>query len=801
MKTFKTRILAASIGCAVAGMAVSPLANALGFLPGFGTHPNKYLIVWNSDQMLDGRNHSPLDSLVGVPAGSLPDADFLAVIDADPLSPDYGKVVNTAEMPVVLDQHLLSETENFVDDALEIVGGTWNGPDNPPDILGDVNGVLAPSSILNEAHHMNVVHLINPTDGSRNIFPAGLISANVFGCDITDPMKIKPAQGTTPDAFGRTNNVCGLAVSGRAVQNFSGTDDLLPFGGGRLIATYMGAKGSFSGATAASLPPTLTTPGGLVEIDAFTGTVVGEYTAIPSAPVPGHGTYVNGTAMLGPERYAPRTQIALGGVDGNGNPVNNILPVGIGPDSGAVDLDAGINEAPDTALLAHPHGIGVRPDLPNPKGEMGIVMASDYADPVSLALTGSGEGPATAAQDLGTTVRFWSMESMSDGPYAIAQMPDGPRHEDNQIHEEPEGLMAMAITNRPGHKGAFVASMCGGALFYSADITVPQPEFKLVYDFGACTGASVFTISRNDRFIIMPISGIQTDVDRNSGGPAAPGGDPIHDRDYPGEHDMRIVTLDIRKLLAAGTNFQCDAAPADKWDNSGPDSPIGEPVSQGPAGVLGHPEHSSGPMAAAYSATGYWPNNGAADCPTIVSVVDFDGDGVDDIPGTADDHPDAETSRGGPHFVVHDSLERYIATSNYFVDLREFAIAGVGDLLTALGLGHAYDNGTGFPPSQPGADPLNDPNVPPPGGLGGLLGQANVLPGTGSVGDDTVCMMKFNRWTGVLQLDPNFNANDPTSPLGCNDMDFGDAGKQWPGERHPDAGNATPHAMTFIDVL
>ena len=58
--------------------------------------PPKYLIVWAGDQYMDGRNQSPLDGLLGLPAGALPDADFLAVIDANPVSPTYGHVVNTA---------------------------------------------------------------------------------------------------------------------------------------------------------------------------------------------------------------------------------------------------------------------------------------------------------------------------------------------------------------------------------------------------------------------------------------------------------------------------------------------------------------------------------------------------------------------------------------------------------------------------------------------------------------------------------------------------------------------------------
>ncbi len=841
---FKRTATAMGVAAALSAgtLGVSQQANALGFFPGFNT-AHKYLVVWMGDQMLDGVNVSPLDAIVfpdgtdgnppdgvvdgpadlnnlgGVSAlpGAMPDADFLAVIDAEPSSPTYGQIVNTAEMPIVLDQHLLSETENFVDNALDIVaggdgsgtgGGTIPGAGDYTakfgDILGEVNGILAPSSILNESHHMNVQHVIG-ADGSRNIYPAGLISANIFGCDITDPLNIKPSAGTTTDLLGRTNNFCGLSISGKDVVNYSGTDDLLPMGGGHLIATYMGAKGTFVPGSI-TLPPTLTTPGGLVEIDTATNTVVAEYTAIPSAPLPNAGTFADGSPMLGPKRYAPRTQIVLGSVDGNGNPVPGPLAgagVGLGPDTGAVDLPNGINEGPDTGLLAHPHGVGIRPDLPNPMGGQGIIMASDYADPVSLALTGSGEGPQTSAQNLGTTIRLWDMDNMAAGPYAVVEMPDGPRHEDNQIHEENEGLMAMAMTNRRAHKGAFVASMCGGSIFYSPDVTVQVPEFRNVYDFGACTGASVFTVTRNDRYLIVPLSGIQTDVSP----PAAAGGDPVHDRDYAGEHSMRVVALDIKNLLAAGTAHTCNdssyemdgvtPAAVSKWsEDPGTLTPLGEPLTLGPSGVLGHPEHTSGPMAAAYSATGYWPNNGSPDCPTIASVVYYDGNGADGIPGTADDHPDAETTRGGPHFVVHDELERYVATSNYFVDLREYAIADTGTLKAALGLLDAYVPGTGFT----AAGTTGGNGTPAPGGLGGLLGQTNVLPGTGSVGDDTICMMKLNRWTGSLTLDTSFNAGDNTSPQGCIDPDFGDSGKSWPaaGARAAGAGNATPHAMTFV---
>jgi hypothetical protein len=796
--------------------------------------PPKYLIVWASDQYLDGRNASPLDGVLGLPAGALPDADFLAVIDANPLSPTYGHVVNTAEAPAVYGQHLLSVTENFVDNALAALGLPNHGAFDD-DILGGVpnfnaatNGlppvVPAPSSVLNEAHHHSVVPTVFPT-GEVVAYYGGLISANIFGFDITDPLHIKPAPHSTleniPLHADATTNLGGLTVSGAIHNALTGTDDLEwnPVNG-HYYTTYMGSganRGNFSGAGSVplSLPPVLTTPGGVQELDPFTGAVIGEFTAVPWAPVPGHGKYVNGTDQLGPKRYAPRTQIRFGGVDGNGNCTGQPLCVPgvapynqIGADSGAVNLSLGINQGPDTGLLAHPHGIGLRTDLVGNKGDKdgkkigkttgGILVTSDYADPVSLALTGSGQGGETSAQNFGTTVRFWDIGKLSLGPYAIVQVPDGPRHEPNQVHEEPEGLMATRVTHRHEHKGAFVASMCGGALFYTPDITVVAPQFKEVYDFGACTGASVFTITQDDQFLFLPLSGMQRE------------GDPIHDRDYVGEHNRRIAVLDIRDLLK-DDRVGCDAAPAKAWNNSGPTTPLGEKGTVGPSGLTYRQpgDLNDGGV--------FWPNNGARDCPKLVDKVDFSGAGDDGIPGTADDHPDNETSRGGPHFTVHDGFDQYVATSNYFVDLRKFAIKDVDNLLTALGLGHGWhtgDVGTFRPNSYPPGGP--DPGDVPPGGLGAAFqlldddnllpfktgGWQSVLPGTGSVGDDTVCMMRWNRWSHHLELDRRFNAGDPHSPAGCNDLDFGDAGKQWPanGTRNPNAGNASPHGLSFYTV-
>lgn len=712
---------------------------------------DEYLIVWSGDQVIDQPDRTP-------------DEDFIAIIDTDPNSSDYGKVVNTAVMASIPGEHLLAETENFVDNALNVVTGTFPSSD------GDIMAPNLSSAILNEAHHFNADHVIDPITEHRYVYPGGLISANIFGCDITDPLNIKPVPGTliapgvkyNPQLHTHINNLCGLAVSSRAVTAFSGTDDMFVLPSGNIIATYMGAKGSafdpqnVSNVDAiptvpSTLPPTLTTPGGLVEFK-LDGTIVGQYSAVPSSPVPGHGYFDNGEPMLGPKRYAPRTQIAMGGVDGNGNLVDPVT--GLGPDTGK----------PDTGLLAHPHGIDFRADLTgrkiknNQEKEVnGILMTSDYADPVSVALSGNmGMGHNRSLQSSGTTIRLWDMSDLAEGPYAVVQMPDGPRVELGPVHEEPEGLMAMAMTK--SHKGAFVASMSGGALFYSADVTVPNPEFKLIYDFGPSTGASVFRVTADDNYLILPLAGIQSKTYPTVNNPVA-------NRDYDGEHTPRLLTLDISKLLAAGTNFQCDAASVETLANTGDLNRDGIPESFSTVTGL--------PVTVGSADGTFHSNNAASDCPTIISTVKM---------GTAEGHLDNITSRGGPHFVVENQANTKVASSQYFVDLREFAIPGIGAFLDAFNLPNA--NNPFYSSFPAGVDRIS----------------SNALPGSGSIGDDTVCLME--RSGGYLQRISNFNLSSTNPTVGCIDMDFGDAGKLWPatGSRSPQAGNATPHAMTFINM-
>jgi hypothetical protein len=191
---------------------------------------SSYLAVWSSDKD---------------PAKGSLNTDFLAIIDADPRSPIYGKVVSTASLQHVPGVNLLNDL-GFTD-ALGLTAQYGFPP----------TGI--PSDALNEAHHMSHEPIV---DGRhRYLYLGGLISANVFRCDVADPLHIP---------------ICPLVTSAKDVKNFSGVDDFIQAPNRDLLVTYMGAKN-------------LTTPGGVVELG-LDCTVVEEY----AAAKPG-----------GPTRYIP----------------------------------------------------------------------------------------------------------------------------------------------------------------------------------------------------------------------------------------------------------------------------------------------------------------------------------------------------------------------------------------------------------------------------------------------------------------------------------------------------------------
>ena len=140
------------------------------------------LAVWSSDKETDDNRLN---------------RDFLAIIDADPRSTTYGKVVNTADLQNVAGTNLLNDL-GFTG-ALGLTT-KYNLP---------ATGI--PSNVLNEAHHISHEPII--VGGRSYLYLGGLISANVFRCDVTDPRHIPR---------------CPLVTAAKDVANFSGVRSTSP---------------------------------------------------------------------------------------------------------------------------------------------------------------------------------------------------------------------------------------------------------------------------------------------------------------------------------------------------------------------------------------------------------------------------------------------------------------------------------------------------------------------------------------------------------------------------------------------
>ena len=226
-------------------------------------------------------------------------------------------------------------------------------------------------------------------------------------------------------------------------------------------------------------------------------------------------------------------------------------------------------------LPSNPSGVSGRADL-------NTLVTSDYGEPVRLIL------PLPPTSDVTRlTVRHYPLDQActqrSTPPTAtrcigdprVVVLPDGPRRELNEGHEENVAVENVVATSGPGplnptgktptgylpSRGAFATTTCGGALYYSADIAHAQPVWREVFDFSAanevlrpgsrvpasCVGGGGLLVSPDNRFLVASIIG------REAGQTSTPIGTTTDTRAFPG----MIVMLDIAKLIQAGTASGC----------------------------------------------------------------------------------------------------------------------------------------------------------------------------------------------------------------------------------------------------
>jgi hypothetical protein len=267
------------------------------------------------------------------------------------------------------------------------------------------------------------------------------------------------------------------------------------------------------------------------------------------------------------------------------------------------------------ATCANPHGLALREDLD-------LLVASDFTESRSVPPPGQPlpEGGEKVARQ---SVRVFDI-SDRDNPRlrSVSKVQDGPRaaQEPHPAFGESRVLMETAITHHPEHKGAFVSSMSGGAVFYTPDITAPNPLWREIFDdttayrsytsdpaiTGGGDNSSWLAVSPDDRYLFHTVMGQST-----------PYGQPLD------KTTGMVYVLDIQKLLAAGTGARCSV----------------DELAEVTAG------------------------GAEADCPELAGAV-----------------PIRDTTDGGPHWgamdnFAHDARGAYgetsnikrFATSNYFI--------------------------------------------------------------------------------------------------------------------------------------
>ncbi|GAB3683113.1 hypothetical protein [Saccharopolyspora tripterygii] len=285
-----------------------------------------------------------------------------------------------------------------------------------------------------------------------------------------------------------------------------------------------------------------------------------------------YGTYMGGPVVPGPYKYSDGSVHVGNGFAGSPGEVVRFDPNGQVLSESPAATPGGDNKKLCDNLprlgeptCANPHGVQAREDL-------NTLVTSDYAEPRNIIL----DPVKTPSPYLRRpTVRTWDISDRNHPKLkAVSYLPDGPRaNPKDPLHNESRAAMETTVTNQPGHKGAFAQTMQGGAVFYTPDITAPEPHWTQVFDDGAAaqhfdkandanggsSNGGWLQTSPDDRFLYRAIQG------------RAPG---TFGKDDPGTTGG-VYTLDISKLVNAGTGFQCNIDDIGESENGGaePDCP------------------------------------------------------------------------------------------------------------------------------------------------------------------------------------------------------------------------------------
>jgi hypothetical protein len=279
-----------------------------------------------------------------------------------------------------------------------------------------------------------------------------------------------------------------------------------------------------------------------------------------------YGTYMGGPVAPGPYAYE-NGQVHVGnGFAGSPGEVVRFDPTGKALSQTPAATPQGDNPKLCANLpqlskpsCANPHGIQAREDL-------NTLVTSDYAEPRNIVLDPVKQPSPYLRRP---TVRTWDISDRAKPKLqAVSYLPDGPRADpEDPLHSESRAVMETTVTHLPGHKGAFAQTMQGGAVFYTPDITAPEPHWREVFDDGAAGKA--LDPANDSRGGSSNGGWVQTSPDDKYLYHAVTGRKPgTLGKDDPGTTGG-VYTLDIQKLLASGNDVQCTIDTQHEAQNGG----------------------------------------------------------------------------------------------------------------------------------------------------------------------------------------------------------------------------------------
>lgn len=267
-----------------------------------------------------------------------------------------------------------------------------------------------------------------------------------------------------------------------------------------------------------------------------------------------YATYMGGPNVAGPCTYTNGEVRVGNGFAGSPGEVVLLSPEGETVAEIPVATAAGedpercgnVPELP-AATCANPHGIALREDLDR-------LVVSDFVEPRNFLSPDAPQEEALARD----TVRILDITDRVDPELvSVSRLEPGPRAplEDDPFWHETRVVMETTVTNLPRHRGAFVATMNGGAVYYTPDITDPDPQWREVYDDtaayrtfhpdgsvrGGGDNGSWLMVSPDDRFLFHAVMG-----------QSIPYGAPLD------ETTGMLYVLDIRNLLRSGSQVRCE---------------------------------------------------------------------------------------------------------------------------------------------------------------------------------------------------------------------------------------------------